>query len=75
MIVPLLLHHVDNPKKERLAYAILDDQSNTTFVKESAIKHLGITDPKTQLLLSTMHAENKPISSRKINGLMVSDIS
>ena len=75
MIVPVWLHHVDNPKKERLVYAILDDQSNTTFIKEITIMALGITGPKTQLLLSTMHAQNKPISSRKINGLMVSDIS
>ena len=72
MIVPVWLHHVDNPKKERLVYAILDDQSNTTFIKEITIMALGITGPKTQLLLSTMHAENKPISSRKI---MVSHIS
>ena len=71
VIVPVWLHHFDDPQNERLVYAILDHQSDTTFVREKTIHQLGVTGPETQLLLSTMHAENRPIVSQRIGGLVV----
>ena len=32
MIVPVWLHHESNPEAEVLIYALLDDQSDTTFI-------------------------------------------
>ncbi|XP_071491991.1 uncharacterized protein [Diadema antillarum] len=44
MIVPVWLRHKDNPTKERLVYAILDDQSNVSFVSKSATKELNVKE-------------------------------
>ena len=73
MIVPVWLSHRSDPDKERLVYALLDDQSNTTFVGQNTLDHLGVSGPETSLLLSTMHATDEPIKSRKIEGLVVQD--
>ena len=71
MIVPLCLSNPSNPRTERLAYALLDDQSDTTFIADTVISHLGVSGPQTNLLLSTMHATDELIKSRKIGGLIV----
>ena len=33
MIIPVWLHHKDNPHREILVFALLDDASDTTFTK------------------------------------------
>lgn len=43
MILPVLLHHKDNPDREIMVYALLDDASDTTFVAEKVLEDLGIT--------------------------------
>ena len=66
MIVPVWLHHRNDPSNERLVHALLDDQSNTTFVGHNTLA-------ETSLLLSTMHATDEPIKSQKIEGLVVKE--
>ena len=73
MIVPVWLSHASNPRAKRLVYALLDDQSDTTFVTDTVLNHLGVSGPETNLLLSTMHATDELIKSRKIGGLIVQD--
>ena len=75
MIIPVWINHSDNPQTKILVYALLDDQSNTTFVTQEALKSLNVSGPETQLSLSTMHADNEVIASNKmkIKGLAVSD--
>lgn len=75
MIVPVWISHTDNLQEEKLVYALLDDQSDTTFISQEMVDRLQVNGPKTQLSLSTMHAENELIPSQKIKGLVVSDIS
>ena len=72
MIFPVWLSHASNPWTERLVYALLDDQSDTTLVTDTVLNHLGVSGPQTNLLLSTMHATDELIKSRKI-GLIVQD--
>ena len=62
-----------NPSNKRLVYALLDDQSDTTFITDTTLNHLGVSGPETNLLLSTMHATDELIKSRKIEGLMVQE--
>ena len=71
MIVPVWLSHRERPNRERLVYALLDTQSDTTFILEDTCDALGLQGPKVQLLLSTMHSENQQVDSRKIEGLRV----
>ena len=73
MIVPVWLSHASNPRTERLVYALLDDQSDTTFVADNVLNHLDVSGPETNLLLSTMHATDELIKSRKVGGLIVQD--
>ena len=73
MIVPVWLHHHNDPSNECLVYALLDDQSNTTFVGQNTLDSLSVSGPETSLLLSTMHATDEPIKSQKIEGLVTKD--
>ncbi len=71
MIVPVWLSHNNSPKKETLVYAILDNQSDTTFILKKIADEQGLPSTDVQLLLSTMLAENQLINSNKIMGLSV----
>ena len=75
MIIPVWISHTDNREEEKLVYALLDDQSDTTFISKETANQLQVNGPKTQLSLTTMHAENVVIASQKIKSLVVSDIN
>ena len=51
----------------------MDDQSDRTFIADNTLNHLGVSGPETNLLLSTMHATDELIKSRKIEGPIVQD--
>ncbi|XP_063959727.1 uncharacterized protein LOC129282006 [Lytechinus pictus] len=74
MIVPVWVRHVDRPSEETLEYAILDDQSNVSFVSKRLCKKLDVKGEKTNLLLTTMHQTGK-IESERIKGLEVLDFN
>ena len=67
-IVPVWLSH-KNTTDEMLVYALLDTQSDTTFLLDSTKEALGLHGTKVNLLLSTMSAMNERIPSEKIQGL------
>ncbi len=75
MIVPVWVNHANNPPNQKLVYALLDDQSDTTFISKEVLDYLQVNGPKTQLSLSTMHAKNELVRSERIKGLEVSDIN
>ena len=75
MIVPVWLHHTENPENEILVYALLDDQSDTTFISLNVLNNLDVNGHETLLSLSTMHADSKLIQSHKINGLIINDFN
>ena len=72
MIVPVWVYHSD-PENKNLTYALLDDQSDTTFVTQKTLNSLNVSGPETTLSLSTMHADRQAIESTKIKGLVVCD--
>ena len=71
MTVPVWISHKDNPKDERLVYALLDTQSDTTFILQDTCNALGLHGTEVQLLLSTMFAQDQRVLSHKVDGLMV----
>ena len=71
MTLPVYLSHVNNPHIEVLTYALLDMQSDTSFVSEETAADLGVKGVETTLILSTMTAENVPVKSARIAGLSV----
>ena len=73
MIVPVWVYHSDDPENKNLTYALLDDQSDTTFVTQKTLNSLNVSGPETTLSLSTMHADRQAIESTKIKGLVIGD--
>lgn len=71
MIVPVYVSHRDKPDQERLVYALLDTQSDTTFILEDTYRELGLSGTTVKLLLSTMYAENQVVESHKVRDLQV----
>ena len=71
MILPVYVSHESCPGNERLVYALLDSQSDTTFILEDTCSALGLSGVEVDLLLSTMYAENKLVKSSRISGLKV----
>ena len=47
MIVPVWLYHKDSPDKEVLVYALLDDASDSTFIKSETLHDLGLKVPRS----------------------------
>ena len=71
MILPVYVSHADNPGMERLIYAILDTQSDTSFSLQDTCRTMGLVGKPVKLKLSTIHAENGIIDSSKVRGLIV----
>ena len=71
MILPVYVSHANNPGVERLIYAILDTQSDTSFILQDTCRAMGLVGKPVKLKLSTIHAENGIIDSSKVRGLVV----
>ena len=67
LIVPVWLHHEDSPDSKLMMYALLDDQSDACFIKQTALDKLGLEGPEVHLKLSTVLAEEQ----KKARRLMV----
>ena len=70
LIIPVWLHHETNPDHKIIVYALLDEQSDACFIKDSATEALRVDGPEVQLEISTVLAQ-EIIESRKITGLTV----
>ena len=71
MILPVYVSHIDDPSRERLVYALLDTQSDATFILADTCRSLGLSGVEVKLSLSTLHAENKIVNTQKMKGLVV----
>ena len=71
LILPVWISHRDAPNHEMLIYAMLDTQSDTTFILDRTSDELNIEGSDSMLLLSTMASKNKRISCKRFEGLMV----
>jgi len=71
MVLPVYLSHNSCPDREVLVYALLDTQSDTSFVSEQTAADLGVNGVDTTLVLSTLTSENALVKSVRISGLTV----
>ncbi|KAL9966153.1 hypothetical protein ACROYT_G024179 [Oculina patagonica] len=74
MIVPVWVRHISKPSQEVLHYAVLDDQSNVSFVSQSLCEELNLQGSPTDLLLTTVQERNVHTPSSRICGLEVLDL-
>ena len=70
LIVPVWIHHTRDVGHRVLTYALLDEQSDACFVKDSLVRKLDVSGPEVELKLSTVLAE-KIVTSQRIEGLVV----
>lgn len=71
MIVPVWVSTVDNPTHEVLTYALLDAQSDTTFILQETLTSLHAPSKLVRLSLSTMTSQNSVIDSCRASDLQV----
>jgi hypothetical protein len=71
MTVPVWLSSKSYPNKEILVYALLDTQSDTTFISDETLDSLDVTSTDIKLLLTTMSSTDTLIKSRKVSNLQV----
>ena len=71
MILPVYIRNLYKPFNETLIYAMLDTQSDTTFISERTLKNLKVEGKPTQILISTMTSENKTVKCRKCDHLLI----
>ena len=70
-IVPIWLYHKDNLNNRICVYALLDNASGGTFVKEDSLRKLGVEGIGSKLLLTTIHGTQE-IHTKAVDGLMAS---
>lgn len=74
MIVPVVVHHQDNPDKTVKTYALLDSQSSASFISEGLLQDLSVPDKgnlkQVDLELTTMLSKGN-IKSNKVQGLVM----
>ena len=74
MILPVTVWHRSDPGHQVTVYAMLDSQSDTTFILDKTRDELGVSGAKVRLLLSTLSAKDEVVQSHCLHGLMVKGI-
>ena len=69
MVVPVHISHTDNPDRQKIVFAMLDTQSDTSFVTEKTARDLGLVGREVRLSLSTMTSSNRVIRCKHFDGL------
>ena len=64
----------ERPQNDVLTYALIDSQSNATFVTEKLKRALEVDDVASHLRLSTMHQEDEIVECNNVQGLVVTDL-
>lgn len=70
-IVPVYISTVEEPQNEILTYALLDTQSDTTFILKDFLEELQVSSHAVKLRLSTMTTTDTITTSQKVSGLRV----
>jgi hypothetical protein len=71
MIVPVWVSTTSKPSAEFLTYAMLDSQSDSTFVTKEVADEVGAQSHQTTLKMSTMTSHNKIIKCEKATNLTI----
>ena len=74
LIIPVWASSSKNPQNDVLTYALIDSQSNATFITEKLEQTLEVDSVTSHLRLPTMHQENEIVECKKVQGLVVTDL-
>ncbi|XP_077978095.1 uncharacterized protein LOC144433628 [Glandiceps talaboti] len=75
MIVPVWVSSTESPSNEVLTYALLDTQSDSTFILEDTAKSLSIQCQPVRLKLSTMTSASSMIDCSAVSNLLIRGMS
>ena len=65
MVVPVWLTHSTDPHRSRLVYALLDSQSDSSFILDQTLDSFAVSSMEVNLTVSTMIGSNQSVSSQK----------
>ena len=65
MVVPVYISRID----QKVVFAMIDTQSDTSFITEETAEELGLTGKEVRLSLSTMTATDRIVRCRRYNWL------
>jgi len=71
MVVPVWISSTEHPEQERLVYALLDTQSDTTFVLQQTAELLETHREPVQLRLTTMTSKDGVVQCCRFKNLVV----
>ena len=71
MVLPVWVSSKNNPTVEKLVYALLDTQSDTTFIDQGVSDSLDADKCPVKLKLTTMSGKDTVIRSESVSGLLV----
>ncbi|KAI3351066.1 hypothetical protein L3Q82_005633 [Scortum barcoo] len=71
MVLPVWVSSKNNPTTEKLVYALLDTQSDTTFIDQEVSDSLNASKYPVKLKLTTMSRKDTVITSESVSGLRV----
>ena len=71
MILPVYVSHISNPDKRSVVYAMIDTQSDTSFITDSTARELGLVGKEVRLSLSTLTASDKIVKCTRYAGLSI----
>ena len=71
MVVPVWLTHSKVPNRSRLVYALLDSQSDTSFILDQTLNSFSVESTEVELSVSTMTGLNQNVKSRKCSGFEI----
>ena len=75
MIVPVWLASAESPRKEVLTYAMLDNQSDCTFVLEDLAKYVAKQSTPTKLKLTTMTSQSSVVETNSVPDLLIRGVN
>ena len=63
MVVPVWLTHSSAPNRSRLVYALLDSQSDSSFILDHTLDSFAVDSEKVNLTVSTMTSWLKSVGA------------
>ncbi|XP_067369271.1 uncharacterized protein [Channa argus] len=70
-IVPVYVSSPRDPNNEVLVYALLDSQSDSSFILEEVADALNMDTEQVRLKLSTMSSKGTIVACKRLNGLQI----
>ncbi|KAJ7992368.1 hypothetical protein DPEC_G00277800 [Dallia pectoralis] len=71
MVIPVWVSSKNDPTAEKLVYALLDTQSDTTFIDQDVSDVLNVDKFPVKLKLTTMSGRDTVLTSEGVSGLRV----